>query len=308
MTNNIKKRVGFGALFVSMGAAVQWRLWILWIVAMALPTAIVAMPLHSMLGGLLDHSVNTAAWAKSFHALGMGDALFKLLPGGGGSALAGANAAALIVTLLLSPFLTGMVVTAARAPRHPGFGELMHGGLIEYWRLVRIMLWGILPFVVALIIGSLVSHWASTRADAAVLQSVADRGNTIAKIVMIVLLVLAHAMLESGRAQLAADPLLRSSTRAFFRGVGMLVRRPVGTLGLYLIISIVGYVLVLLVGMWRIRTDAAGVFGFLLALLLAQLIVLLLTWQRTARLFALTAVARATPPRRSVGNATLAPA
>lgn len=307
MNNNIKKRVGIGAWFTSMGAALQWRIWVLWIVFMALPTAIVVLPLRATLGGIFDHSVHATDWAQNFNAFGMGDAMMSV--GRHGAGLAGANMVAIIVTLLLSPFLTGMVVTAARAPRHPGFGELMHGGLTEYWRLLRLMLWALLPFAVAFGIGGMVSHWAGNNADAAVLQSVADRGQTIAKVVMLVLLVLAHAMVESGRAQFAADPQLRSATRAFFRGIGMLFRRPITTLGLYLGVSIIGYALVLLVGMWRIRTDAVGVTGFLLALLLAQLIVVILAWQRTARLFALTAVARANPARRGAGhNASLAPA
>lgn len=304
MTTNLKKPVGLGALFGAMGAAIQWRLWLVWILAMLLPTLIIALPLRTMLGGFLDHSVHASAWARHFDALAMGD----VIVGAGRNAmgLPGASSAALLVTLLLSPFLTGMVVAAARLPRSATMGELVHGGVSEYWRMFRLMLWALLPFGVAFVVGSIAMKAAGNHADMAVLQSAADRGNHIAQIVMGVLLVVAHAMVESGRAQFAADPQLRSATRAFFRGAGIVFRRPLATFGLYLGVSIVGYVLVLLLGMWRIRTDAVGAVGFLLALLLSQLIVVVLAWQRTARLFALAEVARATPSGRRAGQGSLA--
>lgn len=306
MTNN-KKRVGWGAFPAAAAwAAMQWRLMLLWLVCMALPTVIASLPLGQALGHLLDHSVHAGALAHKFDGLLMGDAIMSLFRHN--TALAGTRAMALIVTLLLSPFLTGMVVTAVRAARHPGLGQLMHDGLSQYWRMLRLMLWALIPYAIAVAAGFALFHMASGRADDAVLESVANRGYLIARIILIVLLVLAHAIMESARAQIAADESLRSATRAFGRGIVMLVRRPLATLGLYLATSIVGYVLAALVGMVRIRTDAAGVAGLVVAVLLAQLIVLILAWQRTARIAALAKVARATPSRRRSGAAALAPA
>lgn len=304
--NNHNRQAGIGAFIGAMGAALQWRLLLLWLLVMALPTAIVALPLWKTLGGLLDYSVHATALAHTFDTLPMGDVITQV--GRHGDWLAGSNLGAIVVALLASPFLTGMVVTAARAPRSLTFGELMHGGLSEYWRLLRLMLWALLPFGVALAIAGAASGMAAKHAAAAVLESSAASGHRVAMIVTIVLLVLAHAMVESGRAQLAAEPLLRSATRAFFRGVGMLLRRPLATLGMYLGTSVIGYAIVLGLGMLRIRTDAVGVFGFIAALVLAQLIVVVLAWQRTARLFALAAVARATPSRRRSASSAMASA
>jgi hypothetical protein len=303
---NNDKRAGIGAFLGALGAALQWRLLLLWLVIMALPTAIVALPIWKTLGGLLDHSVHATTLAHRFEALPMSDVIAQFSRHD--DWFGGSSMAALVVTLLLSPFLTGMVVTAARAPRSLTFGELMHGGLSEYWRLLRLMLWALLPFGVAIVIAGAANGMADKHAAAAVLESSAASGQRIATIVTIVLLVLAHAMVESGRAQLAADPLMRSATRAFFRGVGMLLRRPLATLGMYLGVSVIGYAIVLGLGMLRIRTDAVGVFGFIAALVLAQLIVVVLAWQRTARLFALAAVARATTSRRRSASPALAPA
>jgi hypothetical protein len=300
----INNRVGVGAFHKALRAALQWRVMLIWIVLMALPTAIVALPTSRALGTLLDHSVHADALAHQFNGLYMGDAL-TLLFQHNGSVIGGAGLLGLVISLLLSPFLTGVVVSAVREPRSPGLGELMHGGLREYWRMLRLMLWSLLPYAIAILIGVAARHVADSRADAATLQSVADRGYLAARIILIVLLVLAHAIMEASRAQLAADGELRSATRAFGRGIALLVRRPLATLGLYLGTSIVGYMLAGLVGMLRIRIEAVGA-GFIVAVLLTQVFVLILAWQRTARIGSLATLARATPPRRRAGSEVLA--
>lgn len=305
--SNHNKRAGMGAFFGALGAALQWRLLLLWLAVMALPTAIIALPLWKTLGGLLDHSVHAGAWAQQFDAMMMGDTMISIARHG--AWMGGASLGAMIVTLLLaSPFLTGMVVTAARQPRSLGFGELVHGGITEYWRMLRLLLWSLVPFAIAVMLAGMVLGMAKKHAEAAVLQSSADNGHLVAMIVTIALVVLAHAMVESARAQFAADPLLRSATRALGRGIGMLLRRPLATLGMYLGVSIIGYVVAFALGMLRVRMDAVGLFGFIAALVVAQLIVAVLAWQRTARVFALAAVARATPSRRRGSSAALAPA
>lgn len=302
------KRVGAGAFPKALWVALQWRVMLIWIVLMALPTAIVVTPIGDAFGALLDHSVHSAALADKFHGLLMGDALFSITQNHG-ALISGAQMLALIVTLLLSPFLTGAVVTAVQMPRRPTLGELMHGGLAQYWRMLRLMLWALIPYGIAIIVGWKAWAMAGAHARDAILQTSADHGYLAAKIILIVLLVLAHCIMESSRAQVAADGNLRSATRAFGRGITMLVRRPLATLGLYLGTSILGYVLAGLVGIWRIHTDAVGLFGFIGALLLAQLIVAILAWQRMARISALAMVARAMSfGVRRQGEVGLAPA
>ncbi len=304
--NRQKQRVGWGAFPAALWAALQWRLLLLWVVFMALPTAVATLPLGHALGERLDHLVNGSRLAQGFDALPMSDVIMSLARHGG--PLVSAGQAAMLVTLLLAPFLTGMVVVAARPGRQVGMGALVHGGLGQYWRMVRLMLWGLIPFAIAIAVGMAAFHAASGHADVAVLQSSADHGYLAAKIVLAVLLVLAHAMLESARAQVAADDTLRSATRAFGRGLMLLLRRPLATLGLYLATSVVGYVLAALVVMWRVRTVAAGPAGLVLAVLLAQLVVVILAWQRIARLDALARLARVATTRRRAGGGSLAPA
>ncbi len=295
MTSN-NRRVGWGAFPQALLHALQWRLLLLWVVFMALPTLVMSFPVSKALGQLLDHSVHAGALAERFDALYMSDVLVLLTQDNGW--LGGIQIVSLVITLLLSLFLTGMVLTAVRSARRARLGELMRGGLSQYWRMLRLMLWGLVLYAIAGGVGAGLFKLAATNAEHAVLQSDADFGRLLATIAVAVLLVLAHAILESARAQLAAHENLRSATRAFGWGIAMLVRRPLVTLSLYLGTSIVGYTLVLLVGMLRIRIEAVGGVGYLAALLLAQLIVVILAWQRTARISALTMVAHATPPRQ----------
>lgn len=295
-----KRKVGWGALPGALWAALQWRVMLIWVVLMALPTAIATLPVGRALGALLDHSLQSTALAHEFNGLFMGDAL-ALMARHNGAVIHGTQILGVVVTLLLSPFLTGVVLTAVRASRHPRLGELMHGGLRQYWRMLRLMLWSLVPYAIAVFVGMTAYDFAQTRAHAATLESVADNGFLAARIILVVLLVLAHVIMECSRACVAADEHLLSATRAFGRGMAMLARRPLVTLGLYLGTSIIGYALAGLVGILRIRVDAVGVVGLAAAIVLAQLIVIILAWQRTARIGALVMVARATSRSRAGG-------
>lgn len=288
----MKRRVGFGAFPRALGIALQWKLLLLWFLVTLVPALVAARPIHGLLSSMMDHSVHAAAWAKSFNALAMTDVLVHAgrhdMPMIGTSIGLG-----LIITLLLSPFLTGMSVTAVRSAHHPGFGELMHGGIREYWRLFRYMLWAVGLLGIAFALGHLANKWAAHQGDLAVLESKADFYSHVATFVLIVLLVVAHSMIEAGRGQIVANADLRSATKAFFRGIGTLFKRPLATLGMYLGVSVIGYVLVLLLGMWRLRVVAAGWGGFLLALVVTVLVIVAMAWMRTARLAAFGSVAQA---------------
>ena len=286
------KRVGIGAFLAALVGALQWKVLLLWLLVMLVPTTIAALPIRDVLGGLLDHSVHAAGMARGFDAILMSDLMVQVARQG--VAIGTAGMLASLLTMLLAPFLAGMIVSALRAPQHAaGLGELMHGGLREYWRMFRLMLWSLLAFGIAIAVAAAAFGIASKSIEAATLQSVADRSGTIALWISVVFFVLAHAAMESSRAQFAADAGLTSATRAFGRGVGMLFRRPLATLGMYLGTSVIGYVLVIFIGMWRIHTPAVGAFGVVLAFVIAQLIVVVLAWQRVARLHGLTAIARA---------------
>lgn len=296
MATSNARRIDLSAVLRAPLVAMQWRLLLLWVVCLLLPTALVTVPLWRALADLLDRSVHAGAWAGHFDALMAGDTLGELAQGGAwfrGSALL-----ATVCALLLGPFLTGMTVAAGRAGRVLGLGQLLQSGVIEYGRMFRLMVWSLLPYAIAIGLGAMALAAAGKQAERAVLEGMADRYHQTALWLLGVLFLLAHAVVESARAAFIVDPGLRSATRALGRGFVQLLRRPLATLLTCLVIGVIGYAIAFALGVGRLHTPALGLGGFLLALLLAELVVLATGWTRVARLFALAAVGRSLAPRR----------
>jgi hypothetical protein len=115
--------------------------------------------------------------------------------------------------------------------------------------------------------------------------------------VALLFFVIAQAIVESARAQFIADITLRSAFRALGRGFTQLVKRPFATVAVYLVITLVGTTLAVLIAAWRGHTVAAG-SGLLVAFLIVQLGVITIGWMRTARLLALAGIAAVNPAQR----------
>lgn len=288
-TGKISRRVDSAAVVRAPLAAMQWRLLLLWVLLLLIPTAIVSLPFWRALSGTIDHSIHAQAWATQFSMSMFGDAMSAIK---GSSWLNALALLAMLFTVLMSPFLNGMVVGSGRAGRSLGFSHLLQCGIVEYGRMFRLMLWSILPYAIMGFLIGVAMHVASDIGDKAVLQSRADSASHIAIFVAVVLFVLAQAIIESSRAAFIVDTSLRSATRALGRGFMQLLRRPFSTLLSYLLISGIGYAIALALGVGRINTPALGVVGLVLAIALAQLIVLVIGWVRVARLFALAEVGR----------------
>lgn len=265
------------SLLQSLRPALQWRLMLLWLLALLLPTLAAALPVWTMLGEAFDHTVNAAALARRLDLVAIAD-VFSLHTRHA-SALAGGGGVALALTLLLSPLLTGAAITAARAPAPLGFAALAAGGVREYGRLLRMLLWAVVPLGVAAFLGALVLDAAAG----------AVMGATL---VAVLLALLAHATLDLGRAVLALDRRRSSAVLAWFHGLGLLVQRPFAVLGLYLGLSALGLLLAAALALARLNVPALGAGSLLGGLLLAQLAVLALAWMRCARLFGLMELAR----------------
>jgi hypothetical protein len=295
--NTFSRKAGPAAFVGAAVAALQWRLLVLWVLGLLLPTMVVAIPTWNGFAELFGHSVHADAIARRFDAIFVGDAILSLNRNHawlGGPVLGG-----LLMTLLLSPFLTGMSIAAGRAGRPLSFGYLLQGGIVEYGRMFRLLLWSLPPYIALGAIARAVSGLADDHADAAVLESQADLAAHLALLVVGIVFVLAQAVVESARAHFIADLGLRSATRALGRGVRQVLSRPFSTLLGYLLVTVVGYAIVLGIGMVRMRTTPADTGSFVLAFLLVQLGVAAIGWMRTARLFVLAEVARTmVGPRR----------
>lgn len=281
-------RTGLRGLLSALRPALQWRLMLLWLLAMLLPTLVAALPVWTMLGAAFDRSVHATALAQRLDLVAIADMVG--LHTQYASAIGAGGTVALVITLLLSPFLTGAAITAARAPAPPRFTELAAGGVREYGRLLRMLLWAIVPLGAATFLGGMVA--AVAEQPGAVLESSAARAALVSSLLTTLFLLLAHATLDTGRAVLALDRRRSSAVLAWCDGIKVIRRRPLAVFGVYLGITAVGLALAGALAVARLNVPALGAGSFLGGLLLAQLAVLVLAWMRCARLFGLMELAR----------------
>ena len=271
-------------------AALQWRLLLLWVLWMLIPTAIVGLTVFQTLSVQLDYSVHAAAIARQLDMTVFADLMAA--HGKNAAAFNVAGLMGLIVTLLMSPLLSGMAATAARAPETLGFRALTAGALTEYPRMLRMLLWSAVPLGLALALGSLAIDAAADMDQAAIVESDAAPFRYAALALTALLLALAHATLDAGRAALAIERRRTSAVKAWWSGCALLLRRPLAGFGMYAVISLVGFSIAAALAVARLNVSGAGLAGFIGALLLVQLAVAVLGWMRSARLFALVELAR----------------
>jgi hypothetical protein len=299
MAYKSSRRVDMGAVWRAPFIALQWRLLLLWVLILLVPVAVAALPLMQALGGLLNHSTHVHDWARQFDAIMFGDVMQAL--GQQHGELHGALMASALLALLLLPWLNGMVVASGRAGRTLGFGGLLQGGLAEYGRMLRLLLWSLLPYAAAFQLVQWGLDRADDRTDIATLESQAMLAQHVVWWLAGLVVVIAQAWVESARAAFIADGGLRSAWVAMGRGLLQLLRRPFSTLSVYVLITLIGFALSLAFGLARAHTVAVGTRGLFLGFLLSQLVVAAMGWMRIARVFALADVARSLggPSRRT---------
>jgi hypothetical protein len=268
----------------------SWRIVIVWIGITLIPSAVVSVPAGRLLAAQLDHSVHAGAWARTLDVSMIGDLVLNA--GDSVPVLEGALVISLLLTVVFWPFLTGMVLASARETRSLGFVALVQGGVREYGRMLRTLLWSAVPLGIAGAIGGWALHVVNKRADAAILASQVSREHLLAVIALTALLIAAHVTVEAGRAQFALDIHRRSAVKAWWRGLRLVFARPVAALGSYLLITAVGLILVALFGIARINSPPATFSGLLVSLALTELIAVAAIWMRMARLMALIQIAR----------------
>jgi hypothetical protein len=268
--------------------AMQWRLLLLWLVALLIPTALLALPVWRVFAGQLDHSVHAAELAQGLDMNSLYDLIAAINLNG--LAMAEAGIAALVFTLLLSPFLSATMIAVARAPAPLGFGKLILAGVAGYGRMLRMLIWSLLPLGIAGGLGVAALHWAKKYAETAILEADADLANHAAMALLALLLVIAHATVDAGRAHLAADSRRHSAIKAWWQACRLVCKYPLAAFGSYLVFTLIGLLLICLLGVLRINMPHAGTAGLIAALLLTQLITAISGWMRAARLFALVDV------------------
>jgi len=299
-----RKRGGLRAAFAGLGNALQWRLLLLWTLGLLLPAVLATLPLWRALAARFDHAVGADAIAARVDVPAIADVVVGLGPAGG--ALGASLAASGLFALLLLPWLHGMTLASIRAGHRLGFAGLLHGGLAEYWRMLRMTLWSLLPLGAALALGSLAMKAADERAATAILEADAESVQRLALGAMLVLFLVAHATVEAARGVLGAEPARRSVVRAWGRGVLLLLRRPLAMSLGYLLPTLVGVLLAAGFGALRLAGAGPSWTALLAGFGLAQLLAASLAWGRSARLFALADLARHDAQRRAARHGHVA--
>lgn len=286
-----RPRFGIKRALRAAGAALQWRLLLWWALLLLLPALVAALPVWRMLSASLDYSVHAPQLAARLDMLAIADIAGNVQERWG-RALGASGMVALALTLLLSPLLSGMTIVAARAPGRLGMTALLSGAAQEYPRMLRTLIWAVIPLGIAAALAGAAFNAAGNSAGNAILESDAGHASRIALLVAALVFVIVHATVDAGRALLGAERRRKSAVVAWWGGVKLLVRRPLALLGSYLVITVLGLGVAALLALARVQVPALGAGGTIGAIVLAQLIVIVLGWMRSARLFALMALAR----------------
>jgi hypothetical protein len=279
-------------------AALQWRLLLLWILVIWIPTALLAVPLVATLAAQLDYAVHAAEWAKAINFVMVSDLMEQLSADAG--AFAGSAIAAGIVLLAGNPFLNAMFAGASRSDKPLRLGQLLHAGLADYGPMLRLVLMAIVPLGIALGLGALLMKGVHKYAEHAILESDVQAVTWIAKGVAALLFVYAHAGVDAGRAWLAFEPRKRSAVKAWWRGAGLVFFHPWRSLGLYLAITLAAGLVLAVLSVLRMELPTGHVWGFVAGLLIVQVIVAVIAWMHYARLFALLELTRTYANRSNI--------
>jgi hypothetical protein len=269
-------------------AALQWRLLLIWLGAVLLPTLLLALPFWNALSGALDHSVRAPELARALDVAALTDVMSEM--NRNAVAVQAGGLSAIVLALLLSPFLTGVITTAGRAQETARWRELFTGGVAEYPRMLRMLLWSIVPLGVAFALGGALAEAAEDYVQGATLAADAARWTMAANIATAILVLLANLTLDAGRAQLAIDRRRTSAVKAWWWGVKLLLRRPGAMLGAYAVLTVGGLLLAALLAVARLQVQGSNGLLLAAAFVLAQLVALAVAWMRAARLFALMTV------------------
>ncbi len=282
------------AIAHGIGGAFRGRVLLLWIAFLALPTLLVAVAQWQTLVPHLAWSVHADEWASRINVPMLGDLIMALSRES--SSLVPNLGQALVLSLLLSPFLNGMLIRQLYLDRALGFRELLRAGIEEYGRMFRFLLVALIPLAIALAASAAVRTMVNKHAEAAIYSADADMMTYLFLLIAGLLLITALTSIDSGRAQFVVDGRLRSAFRAWWRGLKLTLRRPLATLGVYALTTILSLLLAAAFGLLRLHVPAGGFGSLALGLIISQLIVASLAWGRIARLVGLVRLARKRRP------------
>lgn len=270
---------GWSTLLSGLRRGFHPPLLLAWVVLLWVPAAMAMLPAALWLYVQTAHTPQAAALAVE--ATFLADALGTVH--GEGAFLAAGSSLALSAGLLLSPWLSGMIVAQIRADHRLHFADVLRAGLHEYPCMLRMLLLSL--FLMALASAAGVGALLAIEWDVMVPE--------LGWLLPVLLALFVHVTVEAGRGWLGAGPALRSVGLAWSRGLALLTQRPGATMAIYAGTTLIGYGLAL--GFLYLRTlmDADGWGGWLLGCACVQFAVAAMAWGRSARLHGLADLATA---------------
>jgi hypothetical protein len=124
------------------------------------------------------------------------------------------------------------MVASARADEALSFPRLLSGAGELYGRMLRTALAGLVPLAAGGALAAGAFKLAVDGAERSTTETVANREYALAACAAAASVFVAHLVVDAARAQFAADPSRRSGLAAVWRGLRLLGRRPLRTLGL----------------------------------------------------------------------------
>lgn len=289
-SNAISNKTG-GGLSYALGRGASWRYLLLFVIAMAIPTAIELAPIHGFFKSLFDMSTRAESLVGSLDSAAFTEVLRQF----GEPEASGIQAGffgVFLVTAFLAPLLAGMAVALAREDAPEDFRSLLGEGATLYPRMLRTSVASAIPLGIAGGLAAAFAHFASSHAEHAVTESSASTAGTLSTVGTILVFWLANAIVESGRAHFAVDDDRKSALGALWAGVKLLGRRPGKVLGTCFVTTLLGVGGAAIVTALRLRLPQSGGGSVVFALLVAQGAVVLLAWGRASKLAGLADVIR----------------
>jgi hypothetical protein len=275
----------------AMRRALQWRLLLWWLVLMLIPTLVMLLPMWQLLSAQFDHTLHAADWAQRWDFVMLGD-LVGVINAQQGLLAAAGNTSALLLVILI-PLLNGLFIAASRSPKPLGMGEMLREGLRHYWRMLRLMIFGLIPIAIGLVVFRLLNKGVSNYAEHATLASQVDHWKWAATTVGVIVFAIANASVDAARASLALEPARRSAFLAWWRGLKLVLRHPLRSAVLYLGVTAIAAIALAILFILRFHLGSATFFGLVLGLLIAQILTVIVAWMHYARQFGMLELTRA---------------
>lgn len=283
---------GLRALQIGLTLGRQWRLLLSWMLVICAVWLLALLPLWSALASQLNRSVLSDRLLAQFDVAVFAEALSGI---GHAGYSPGAHLGAALVLLVLLPWLSGLLQSAARV--HVGrstLGGLWLGGWREYATMARLWLLQALLLGAVLAAGGGIHHAIEQQAEEQLLATDSDwmRHALLATSAMLLLLI--QVSMDATRAQLVAEPQRRSVFKAWAAACVGLWRRP-SRIVLCLALSLLGALIAAALGWLRLQLLPVSTAGVLGSLLLSLALCTALVWTRCARVFALVWLDRQGP-------------